>query len=202
MSKATHRILLCLEHSCWLCWWTCSNCLSSFILLILLVHLISLYLRYEVQELLQLITLITLSLNYFQGGGLMMSPSKINRPVVPSPAPATAATATPKPVGGFLTPTAANIRTPSSEKPAGGPPVNGLFSTPKRFPFLQSLDRHRGLLNNIVKEATIDHWSCSTTLKFIESLNDFAVTVRKSLEPRFRYTSLIMFNLSQEVWFL
>ena len=61
-----------------------------------------------------------------------MSPTKMNRSMgqmAASPAPAVA---TPKPVGGFLTPTAANIRTPSSEKP-GGPPVNGLFSTPKRL---------------------------------------------------------------------
>lgn len=67
----------------------------------------------------------------------MMSPTKLNRSVAASPGiyvstPGPVIT-TPKPVGGFLTPTAANIRTPSSEKPAGGPPVNGLFSTPKRL---------------------------------------------------------------------
>ena len=63
----------------------------------------------------------------------MMSPTKMNRSMgqmAASPAPASA---TPKPVGGFLTPSTANLRTPSSEKPTGGPPVTGLFSTPKRM---------------------------------------------------------------------
>ena len=61
-----------------------------------------------------------------------MSPTKMNRSLAASsPAPTAA---TPKPAGGFLTPSAANLRTPSSEKPAGGPPVTGLFSTPKRLP--------------------------------------------------------------------